>query len=217
MREKRGNPGVTPAPPSGTTEVLNIAKRVRACRACSLRRACNGPVPGVGRAGAKVMVVEQAPNWVDDKEQVTYAGSGGQLVLGALRRHGFNESELYLTYLIHCFPNKVKAKKGGVPEFAVVRCRDYLRQEYEAVQPLVILALGATVMKFLGIKGGINQNNGKVFHTAWGPVIPLLAPGGLMKRMNDTPKFITQVAAIRTFLDGGQSPPPYLEEDKWTA
>jgi uracil-DNA glycosylase family 4 len=161
------------------------------------------------------MVVEQAPNWVDDGEQTPFVSSGAQMVVGSLKRHGIHPSQVYFTYMVKCFPNKVKGKAGGVPEFALAKCQDYLVEEIAAVQPVVIVALGANVMKWFGIKGGIRINNGRTFYTAWGPVIPIIAPGSLMKRKNDTPLFITQMAAVLTFLQGGVSPPPYIVAEEW--
>jgi uracil-DNA glycosylase family 4 len=88
----------------------------------------------------------------------------------------------------------------------------YLRQEIELVKPKIILAVGAIAMRYFEIKGGIKKNSGKVFQTPFGPVIPVLHPAGLMRRMSDTPQFATQFAAINTFLRGGSPPPPYLDE-----
>jgi uracil-DNA glycosylase family 4 len=161
------------------------------------------------------MVVEQAPNWVDDGEQTGFVSSGAQMVVGALKRHGVHPSQVYFTYMVKCFPNKVKGKAGGVPEFALAKCQDYLVEEIAAVQPVVIVALGANVMKWFGIKGGIRINNGATFYTKFGPVIPIISPGSLTKRKNDAPIFATQMASVATFIGGGKVPPPYIEAEEW--
>lgn len=158
--------------------VSELAKTVRACQACLLHKKAKRPVPGVGKVGARVMVVGQAPGWEEDREGVPWIGQAGQFISAVLENVGLPGKQLYMTNLVKCFPGKKRGGDAEPPPFAIQACQTHLKAEIALLKPEVIVAVGAVSMRFLGIKGGINQNSGKVFNTPWGKVIPVLHPAG---------------------------------------
>ena len=191
-----------------------IAQQVRDCRSCPLYRGTKQAVPGVGLSTAKIFLVGQAPGWVEDRDGKPFLGQAGQFLKAVLKSHGIEGKDVFMSNIVKHYPGRKAGGDNVPPEYAINACGIHLKNEYEALQPALIVAVGAVSMKYFGIKGGIRQNSGKVFQTIWGPVIPILHPAGLMRRMADTPIFTTQVEAINTFVRGSLlTPPPYRRVD----
>lgn len=191
------------------TTLQELKGQVSKCRQCPLRRKCKGPVPGVGMSSAQIMVVGQAPEWQDDKEGIAWVGPSGQYISEILEQLGWRSTDVYYTSRVKCFPGRGKFGPYKPPAVALDTCAQWLEQEIKLVRPVVILAIGAEVMKSFGIKGTITSNAGKVFETPHGTVIPILHPGGLNKDTKKAPNFVTSLRIIDTFVNGFQTPPPF--------
>ena len=195
------------------SDLLKLTQGVRRCHDCALRRKCKGPVPGIGKVGALIMAVGQAPGWQEDKAGLPWVGDSEQFLSDILEAMGFDSGDVYFTHLAKCFPGRTKGKRAVPPPYAVQACNKWLIKEIELIQPAVILVVGAICMKAFGISGGIKKDSGKVYESRYGiPVIPILDPAGLMRRMIDTPIFTTQLNIINTFLDGFKEPPPFTAD-----
>lgn len=158
-------------------------------------------------------MVGQAPGWQEDRDGIPWIGEAGQFLSAHLERHGIHSKRMYLTNIVKHYPGKRAGGDAEPPPWAIAECSKHLKAEYALVKPKVIVAVGAISMRFFGVKGGIRQNSGRVFHTSeWGPVIPILHPAGLMRRMADTPQFATQLAMVNTFLRGVMIPPPHMDD-----
>jgi len=199
-----------------TKDLDSFAHTLRTCRRCTMRRRCRFPVPGSGLAPSDVMVVGQAPGWQEDKEGIPFIEQAGEFLSTCLNRAGLDWTKVYFTNACKCYPGRRRGGDNAPDKDSLEACEVWLRREIELVQPKVLVAIGAISMKHLGVKGGgININNGKVCESSIYdlPVIPLLHPAGLMRPGNsrETPKFVTGINAINTFLSGGITPPAYAE------
>ena len=183
----------------------------RLCRECVLGSRCRGKVNGVGPTSAEIMCVGQAPGRYEDRLGVPFVGDAGQFLSNCLDRIGLDSKRVYFTNVVKCFPGRKSTGDAQPPTFAIRACWPYLEEEFATVKPKLILAIGAVSMSTLGISGGIRKNSGKLFTTDYGLVIPVFHPAGLMRRLDDTPKFTTQLLAIETCLGGGPSLPPFKE------
>ncbi len=191
------------------TSLNLLAEDVAKCRECPLfkkGKAC----PGVGTSSATVMIVGQAPGIDESKLGQPFIGQAGQFLSDCLHSIGILESQCFYTNVVKHFPGR-EGSGDACPPYAIEACKHWLEQEYLLVQPRLIVAVGAISMRFFGIKGGININAGFIHETDWGPVLPVLHPAGLMRPqgMANTPRFVTSLNAINTFLAGGVEVPPY--------
>jgi uracil-DNA glycosylase family 4 len=184
------------------SEINDLAKSIRECDACLLRKKAKCPIPGVGKLSARVMAVGQAPGWEENREGVPWVGQAGQFLSAVLDSVGLDSSQVYFTNIAKCFPGKKRGGGGDAepPPFAIQACQVHLKAEIELIKPEVIMAVGAVAMRFFGIKGGVNQNSGRAFDTPWGKVIPVLHPAGLMRVPRNASNLATQVHAINTAL-----------------
>ena len=159
------------------------------------------------------MVVGKTPTYGDDRESRAWVGANAAWFRHLMRQIGIPDTDVHYTYIIKCCP----PWKRGVyannepPPFAIEACRKYLVGEIEAVDPELIVAVGAPVMKWFGVKGGIHQNAGREFDTEYGLVIPVIDPAGIMKRMNEAPMLVTQLNALVTSLRGPDTVSPWTD------
>ncbi len=188
-----------------------LQNHVSKCRQCPLHRKCKGPVPGVGMSSSKIMVIGQAPEWQDDKERIAWVSPYGQYISEVLELLGWASTQVYYTNRVKCFPGRGQFGPYKPSAVALETCAQWLEQEIKLVHPVVILAVGAEVMKAFNIKGTITSNAGKVFDTRWGPVIPVLHPGGLNKDPKKASSFVTSLRIVETFINGFQTPPPFVK------
>lgn len=126
------------------------------CRSCP--NVLGQPVTGAV-AGARVMLVGQAPgpHEVDDRRPFAY--TAGRRLFGWFRDAlGVEESEfrarVHICAVIRCFPGK-DAKGGGdrVPDAGeIARCGEHLDREMRILRPGLVIAVGTLASKqFLGI------------------------------------------------------------------
>ena len=217
-----------------------LARYVKECTDCPLHRKCRRRVPGVGRGSARVLFVGQAPGWEEEREGLPWIGQAGQWLSALVENMGLSEADLYWTNLIKCYPGR--KRQGGdnePPAYAIEQCQKYLVEEIRLVDPEIIVAVGVFAMRWFGIKGGIKQNNGRVFK--WkspclecGPkagctdcktcedgfleyrVIPVVHPAGIFRRMAEAPELRTSLHSILTQLVDPIEPPKFVEVAEWT-
>lgn len=167
-----------------------------------------GGISGRGR-GTDICFILKQPQYWEVKNNQGYTGEAGQFLLKHMGRKGFKPSQLYCTYML-----KVYSRNRKVSKSAYDTCIDYLERELELVKPKLIVALGADVMRLFGIKGSINECAGRVYETEMGNVLVMRDPNGfnVPGKGKEVPQFVTQMDAIRTFLEGEVIPPPHSDE-----
>ena len=180
------------------------------CRDCPL----GGKLPGVDcvtSRSADLMVVGMAPGYKDVKNGMAFSDNPGLFLEACLAAAGLQASRIHMTYLVKHWP---KRSPDSTPAYAIEACSKYFLEEWEAVQPKLIVAIGAKVMAYFGIKGGINQSAGFIFDTNWGRVMPILNPSGLMQaaNMRNASAVMTSMHRITTELNGALVPPAFQDE-----
>lgn len=118
--------------------LAQIAADVRGCTLCDLHRLARNGAPGVGAAQAEVILIGEAPSAVDDRRGTPFSGPSGVFLDELLAVAGLNRSSVYLTNIVKHHPPESRAL---APD-EILACAPYLTREIEAVNPLVIVALG---------------------------------------------------------------------------
>lgn len=117
------------------------------CNRCALRGA-PAPVPGRGNWQAKIMLVGEAPGAEEVVAQQPFVGRAGQLLRGLMAEVELDPSGCFFSNLVHCRPpgnDFAKALEAGA---AVCRTH-WLYRELQAIQPRVIVAVGARAGRVL--------------------------------------------------------------------
>ncbi len=153
-----------------------------ACTRCpALVAARSQVVPGTGEAGADVLVVAEAPGPAEDALGVPLAGRAGRLLERALDEAGLAPGTVCTTSLVKCLPPG--AREASPAEVAA--CADHLLAQVEAVEPVVVVALGGFVTKVLrGAPEPIRARRGREEARALGTVpvwlLPVFAPAAAL-------------------------------------
>ena len=140
-----------PPPPAPAT-LGGLHATVQACAACPLSACATQAVNGAGPLRARLMLVGEQPGDQEDLAGRPFVGPAGQLLNQALAQAGLDRGELFLTNAVRHFKHELRGKRRihktpGQRDAAA--CRPWLLQEIELVQPIALLALGATAARAL--------------------------------------------------------------------
>lgn len=184
--------------------------QIHACRRCAeAGHVIVSPPIFSGPAGARLMIVGQAPGRVEqERTHRPFSGPAGKRLFRWLAEAGWVEEAFraanYMTAITKCYPGPHPAGRGdrvpGKDEQAL--CRPWLEQELALVQPQVVVPVGGlAIQRFLGSGSRLDEIIGRAFIrpadddrlTPWAQqhlpplsqVIPLPHPSGASQWFND--------------------------------
>lgn len=129
------------------------------CRRCRLSEGRRQVVPGTGPCDARIVLVGEAPGEEEDRQGRPFVGRAGRLLDSVLATAGVDRDSVYITNLVKCRPPGNRRPRKD----EVSACRNQLLSELDAVDPLVIIALGhTTAASLLGAKGKMSDLAGRV-------------------------------------------------------
>ncbi|WP_333893354.1 UdgX family uracil-DNA binding protein [Mycolicibacterium gadium] len=131
-----------------------LADAAHSCKGCDLYLDATQTVFGAGSAEADLMLIGEQPGDQEDKAGTPFVGPAGRLLDKALLAAGVNRDKLYVTNAVKHFkftlPERGKRRIHKTPSRTeVVACRPWLLAELMAVQPRVLMLLGATAAQSL--------------------------------------------------------------------
>jgi uracil-DNA glycosylase len=143
MIELMSNNGIT---------IAELREEARGCRACHLWKIGTQTVFGEGREKAKVMFVGEQPGDQEDLQGRPFVGPAGKLLDRALEEAGIDRDLVYVTNVVKHFKWKPRGKrriheKPGTKE--INACIPWLDGEIAAIQPEIVVCLGATAAQAL--------------------------------------------------------------------
>ena len=146
-------PGAEQFLPASTT-LPDLVSAAPGCRGCNLYEDATQVVFGAGPTGARVLFAGEQPGDVEDQRGAPFVGPAGKLLDRALAAADIDRSNAYVTNAVKHF--RWKATAGSTrrihakPDAAqVTACRPWLSAELQAVQPQLVVALGATAAQSL--------------------------------------------------------------------
>ena len=124
------------------------------CRGCHLYENATQTVFGAGPPTARLVFVGEQPGDQEDRRGQPFVGPAGVLLNRALSDAGIDRSETYVTNAVKHFKftqaGEGKRRIHQTPDQReIVACRPWLAAELRAIDPEVIVALGATAGKSL--------------------------------------------------------------------
>jgi uracil-DNA glycosylase family protein len=129
-----------------------LKSAARGCRACHLWRRATQTVFGEGSAGADVMLVGEQPGNDEDLAGHPFVGPAGRILNEALEQAGIARDQTYVTNVVKHFKWEPRGKRRihAKPKAGEIgACRPWLDAEIAAVQPRIIVCLGATAARTL--------------------------------------------------------------------
>ena len=119
------------------------------CRRCRLGEIATQGVPGEGPRASRMMLVGEQPGDEEDQKGRPFVGPAGRLLRSALEHAGVDEDDLYVTNAVKHFSFELRGKRRihkTPAQREVAACHVWLEQEMLAVNPSIIVALGATAL-----------------------------------------------------------------------
>ena len=178
-------------PDSRSLPVLREA--VQHCRGCDLYLNATHAVFGEVEAASNkkssridIMMVGEQPGDREDQEGHPFVGPAGKLLDTCLEEAKIDRRAVYVTNAVKHFKWEPRGKfrlhkKPSMQQ--IHACRPWLNSEIEAVQPKLIVCLGATAAQgLLGPKFRITQSHGQVQKPAGlPPIIATLHPSAILR------------------------------------
>ena len=135
-----------------TDDLTVLSDASQNCKGCDLYRNATQAVFGGGSRDAKVVLVGEQPGDQEDKTGQPFVGPAGRLLDKALAAAGIDRERVYITNAVKHFKFEERGKRRihkTPSRTEVVSCRPWLLAELDALDPDVVVLLGATAAKSL--------------------------------------------------------------------
>jgi uracil-DNA glycosylase len=172
-------------------DLPRLKRRAARCTDCPLYANATQTVFGEGPAGARLMLVGEQPGDAEDRQGHPFVGPAGRLLDQALAAAGIDRKAVYVTNAVKHFKWEPRGKRRmhkTPAQREVEACLQWLEGEIAAVQPAIIVCLGATAAKaLLGAAFRITASRGELRRPeGLPPVIATFHPSYLL-RLKDRP------------------------------
>jgi len=171
-----------PKPPS----LSELRQQAAHCTACPLYRNATQTVFGEGPSTARIMLIGEQPGDREDIEGLPFVGPAGGLLDRALQEAGIERAECYVTNAVKHFKWEPRGKRRlhkTPAQREVDACRQWLVAEVRAVEPEVLVCLGATAAKaVLGPDFRLMRERGRIIESPLGPrAVATIHPSAVLR------------------------------------
>ena len=203
-----------PTRAAASAELEALRRKAATCRDCPLWANATQTVFGEGDARARIMIVGEQPGDAEDREGHPFVGPAGRILAQAMEEAGIERRRVYITNAVKHFKWEPRGKRRlhkTPAQREIEACYQWLERELQAVQPKLVVALGATAAKaLLGPRFRITQARGKVQRREGLPdVIATWHPSFLL-RTRDRPG---GEEAYGQFVDDLRAASRYLQDE----
>ena len=128
------------------------------CTRCKLHPARKTIVFGVGNPKAELMFVGEGPGADEDAQGEPFVGRAGKLLTQMIEAMGLRRGDVYIANVVKCRP-----PENRLPERDEIQtCSPYLIRQIAAINPKVIVCLGAcSAQTLLQTNQGISKFRGE--------------------------------------------------------
>jgi DNA polymerase len=191
-----------------TLELPKLREAVSRCRGCDLYTDATQAVFGEGSPDAGVMFVGEQPGDQEDMTGKPFVGPAGRLLDRALEEAGIDRSLAYLTNVVKHFKWQARGKRRihQKPTWGeMTACRPWLETELAAVQPRVLVCLGATAAQaLLGRQFRVTKQRGELVDSPLAPnVVATIHPSAILRsddRDTELAAFVDDLRVVRRLL-----------------
>jgi uracil-DNA glycosylase len=130
----------------------SMREAVQGCRGCALYERATQAVFGEGVPRARAVMVGEQPGDEEDLAGRTFVGPAGRLLDQMMEAAGLPRDQIYVTNAVKHFKWTPRGKKRMHQKPSgseVTACRPWLEAELAAIEPEVLILLGATAAQSL--------------------------------------------------------------------
>jgi uracil-DNA glycosylase len=137
-------------PRSGRADSAHALRMIREdlgdCTRCRLHQQGRKQIVfGVGNPSAELMFIGEAPGADEDEQGEPFVGRAGQLLNNMIKAMGLRRQDVYIANIIKCRPPGNRTPERDECE----TCSPFLMRQIAAINPQVIVALGAVAARTL--------------------------------------------------------------------
>lgn len=171
------------------------------CTECGLHKKRHNVVFGSGNPNARILFVNDFPNYIDDKYGVPMLGDDGRIFNAMLSTFGItrnqdmpDECEIFVANAVMCHPGRGREGQILEPSKRTINtCKHWLEETIYAIDPIVVVAMGKAASISLVGSGAVTQNIGSlhivdipgVFKPIRVPVVVIPNPAFLVRDNNN--------------------------------
>jgi DNA polymerase len=190
-----------------------LREAAKTCKNCELWKLGTQTVFGEGSAHSKLMLVGEQPGDQEDLSGKPFVGPAGKLLDSALKEAGIDRKKVYVTNAVKHFKWEPRGKRRihKKPNAAEISaCRPWLDAEISAIQPRIIVCLGATAAQaLLGKDFRVTHHRGEFVKSELAPyVAATVHPSSILRapdenaRHEEMARFIADLKKIASALKG---------------
>ena len=173
-----------PIPNAPDLETLRTA--AAGCTACPLYRNATQTVFGEGPDRARIMLVGEQPGNSEDRNGHPFVGPAGKLLDRCIAEAGIERDQTYVTNTVKHFkwvPRGTRRIHSKPNAMEIAACFPWLEAELAAVQPRILVALGATAAQALfGRAFRVTRDRGRLVASHWAPyALATVHPSSLLR------------------------------------
>jgi len=119
-------------------KLRQLEVEAKECKRCRLHKSRTNVVFGVGPADTKIMLVGEAPGFMEDKSGFPFVGAAGKNLDMLLQTAGLKRENVYITNVVLSRPPQNRAP---LPD-EIEACHPFLERKISVIQPKLVVALG---------------------------------------------------------------------------
>ncbi|NBO17432.1 MAG: uracil-DNA glycosylase [Proteobacteria bacterium] len=154
-----------------------ISEKILKCKKCLLCETAIQSVIGEGSLDAKIIFIGEAPGKNEDEQGRPFVGRAGKLLDSCLGSIGLERGDVWIGNLIKHRPPK---NRDPLPE-EIKACQDYLTQQIEIIDPLIIVTLGRFSFNYFFPNDKIGQERGKLKRLGNYHIFPVYHPAAALR------------------------------------
>ena len=194
---------VTEIIPGETTEIIpgETLEAIRAdignCQRCKLAPTRRNIVFGSGNPHAELMFVGEAPGADEDAQGLPFVGRAGRLLTPIIESTGISREDVYICNITKCRPPDNRNPERD----EIAACEGFLYRQIAAVQPKVIVALGAIgAQTLLKTAETIGKLRGRMTDYRGGKLLATYHPSYLLRNPMEKRKVWEDMRLLRNYI-----------------
>ena len=170
--------------------LAKLRKIAAGCTACDLYKRTTQTVFGEGGGRARVVLVGEQPGHEEDLAGRPFVGPAGKLLDRALAEAGIDRATVYVTNVVKHFKWEPRGKRrihAKPSPREIAACRPWLDAELTALEPEVVVCLGATAAQaLLGRQFRVSTERGRWIKSPLAPhVMATVHPSSILRAPDD--------------------------------
>tara|TARA_B100000989_G_scaffold104892_1_gene76851 strand:- start:1029 stop:1748 length:720 start_codon:yes stop_codon:yes gene_type:complete len=169
--------------------LLELKKKINSIENCNLRSNSKKLILGDGNINSAIMLIGEAPGFLEDNSGLTFQGDVGILLNKMLLAINIKREKIYSTYSINYrTPEDRKPTSQEINRYSI-----FLKEHIAIIDPKILILLGATSMQSVtGLNSNISNERGQwkeiILKNKTYPIIITFSPSYLI-RFPDNKKF----------------------------